>query len=97
MSPDQAALPASKSELVAALRSLATRKPQSDAELRQLERECVALALHMQHKMKRADIPHNVWHFLHDPDVRFKDANYANIQLAELEALLQEWEANGDI
>jgi hypothetical protein len=97
MSSDQTALPSSKVELIATLRAIADRRPQTREDLKQLERECVSLALHIQRKMTISDVPHEIWHFLHDPDIRFKDPAYAEAQLAVVRDALAHWESGDDI
>ena len=90
-------LPTSKLELISALRALAERNPRTREEKGQLEQDCVALALHIQRNMAVHDMPHVIWHFLHDPDIRFKDPAYAEMQLAEVRDTLSQWAAADDI
>ena len=97
MSPDMAAAPTSKAELIAALATLAAWRPDSKADLKLLQQESLALALHVQHNLKGLDLPHEIWHFLSDADIRFKDAAYAKLQLEDLQARLREWQSGGDI
>lgn len=84
--------PGTKTELAAYLRTLAARAPVTRPELFALERDCVSLALHLQNSRAISDIPEVVWHFLSDPDVRFKSPEYAQDQLAALASALEEME-----
>jgi hypothetical protein len=34
------------------------------------------------------DVPHEVWHYLSDADIRVRDREYANVQLERIKALL---------
>ncbi len=92
-----AALPTSKVELIAALRALLERVPQTREELQLLQDESVALALHVQRQMAIHDVPEAVWHFLSDPDIRFKDPAYAEMQLSELGEVLARWQSESGI
>ena len=92
-----AALPTSKAELLAALRALAQRTPRTRDDLRQLQEDSLALALHIQRNMALHNVPHSVWHFLHDADIRFKDAAYAEMQLSQISEVLGECEYESGI
>jgi hypothetical protein len=85
------ALPTSKDAVVGAIRALAARVPQSRDEMKALEAESVALALHIQKHAKLSDVPEAVWHFLSDVDIHFKDSRYADAQLAGFEEVLSAW------
>lgn len=84
-------MPTSRAEVIAAVSSLAARRPKSREEMSSLERESVALALHIQKRTALHDVPEVVWHFLSDVDIRFKDSEYAEMQLAELRKVLEQW------
>lgn len=88
------AMPTSKAEVIAAVRDLAERRPKSRDEMSSLERESVALALHIQKRTTLHDVPEAVWHFLSDVDVRFKDSNYAEMQVAQIAKVLDQWDAH---
>ncbi len=83
--------PTSKNDLIAVLRSLAERRPRTKADLRQLQDESVALALHIQRRMSLSDVPETIWHFLSDADIRFKDEAYAQLQLNDVRRELDAW------
>src|SRR3954464_10093137 len=84
-------LPTSRGDVADALRSLAARAPKSHEELSALEKESVALAVHIQKRTTLHDVPEAVWHFLSDADIRFKDAEYARVQLAQMSEVLERW------
>jgi len=84
-------MPTSRAEVIAAVRQLAARSPQSRDEMLSLERESMALALHIQKRTTLHDVPEAVWHFLADADVRFKDTSYAEMRVAEIAKVLDEW------
>jgi transcriptional regulator len=84
-------VPTSRSEVAAAIRSLAERLPRSREELSALERDSVELAIHIQKGTTLHDVPETIWHFLSDADVRFKDPEYARLQLAQVTEALDIW------
>jgi hypothetical protein len=84
-------MPSSRAEVAGAVRALASRVPKSREELSALESDCVELARHIQNGTKLHDVPHLVWHFLSDADVRFKDPEYARLQLSRIVEVLDAW------
>ena len=66
MPPEQVVLPASKGELIVVLRALASRRPKTREEMKQLQDDSLALALHIQRRMSLHDVPEPIWHFLSD-------------------------------
>ena len=40
-------------------------------------------------------VPHALWHFLGDVDIRMKDGSYAKAQMSQIKEALCNWEANG--
>ena len=88
-----AVMPTSRDEVIAAVRGLAAHRPTSRSEVADLERESVALAVHIQKHTSLHDVPEAVWHFLSDVDIRFKDPSYATVQLAEISSVLDKWQA----
>jgi hypothetical protein len=84
-------LPTSKEGVIAAVRALAARVPGSREEMKAIEAESVALALHIQKHTLLTDVPEAVWHFLSDVDIRFKDHRYSEAQLDSLDAVLASW------
>ena len=85
--------PTNQRELAAILRVLASAKLVTKSDLAEVEDRSVALARYLGSAAVPAfDVPEFVWHFLSDPDIRYKDSRYAEAQLAELESLLEQWE-----
>jgi acyl-CoA reductase-like NAD-dependent aldehyde dehydrogenase len=84
-------LPTSRDEVIAAIQRLADRAPRTREELSALEMESVELALHIQKRTSLHDVPEHVWHFLSDADIRFKDPEYAQVQLVSLREVLKDW------
>ena len=82
-------------DLVAVLRALSERMPTTPAELATLEQESLALALHLQKSQMVDFVPEIVWHFLSDPDIRFKSPEYAQVQVAALASALVTMELQG--
>ncbi len=85
--------PLSKAEIIAALRVLTARSPRTRDELQALQSECVTLAGHFRRNTHTHNTPHAVWHFLSDPDIRFKDPAYAKAQLDAISETLDAWAA----
>jgi hypothetical protein len=48
--------------------------------------------LEMEYKELTATLPHFVWHYLSDADIRFKDKRYKQNQDAEIASIIQELE-----
>jgi hypothetical protein len=86
-------MPTSRDEVIAAVRQLVAHRPASRSEVADLERQRVALAVHIQKHISLHDVPEAVWHFLSDADIRFKDPQYATVQLGEITAVLDRWQA----
>lgn len=84
-------------DLVAVLRALSERMPTTPAELSKLEQESLALALHLQKSQIVDSVPEIVWHFLSDPDIRFKSPEYAQVQVSALASALVTMELQGAV
>jgi hypothetical protein len=81
-----------KPELIARLRALAERRPRTREEQTQLAAELFVLGERIERSPVCNETPHNIWHFLSDADIRFKDARYAKSQLDDTLAILKQWE-----
>ena len=80
-------------QLISTLRTLAMRVPETREELTALERDCTSLLVKIQSCPNLGkEMPHIIWHFLADADIRFKDPSYAQTQLATLRKALTKWE-----
>ena len=54
-----------------------------------LIKRCTEVArLVQQNYAGEPDVPHEVWHYLHDADIRVRDSEYANVQLERIKGLL---------
>ena len=54
-----------------------------------LIKKCTEVArLLQQNYSGETDVPHEVWHYLHDADIRVRDREYACVQLQRIKALL---------
>lgn len=49
---------------------------------------CTTIAYELQHSSAAGLVPHEVWHYLSDADIRVKDPAYAVVQLERVRALL---------
>ena len=76
--------PITRNELARALEDLAKRKPENKDELTQLQAELFALGERIEKSEVCDQVPHEVWHFLFDADIRFKEQDYAASQLQTL-------------
>lgn len=83
-----------RADIVTALRVIATRKPMTQDELTELEAESFALGERIRESTESDAIPHLVWHFLSDADIRYKDEVYREWQLSNLERTLATWEGD---
>ena len=85
-------LPRTEIELIDALRKLATEVPVSPSEHSDHQNRCFVLSMHLAKSGDYSgDVPHVVWHFLSDADVRAKSAEYAEMQRAEILGLVTKW------
>ena len=85
--------PVDKPTVIGALRAIAERRPSTSEELGELEAESVVLGERIRTSGICDDVPHFVWHFLSDADVRFKDEKYRDWQLGKLEACISAWDS----
>jgi hypothetical protein len=55
----------------------------------ELIRRCTEVARLLQRNYAgEPDVPHEVWHYLHDADIRVRDREYARVQLERIMGLL---------
>lgn len=69
------------------------RVPSTTGELAALVSDCCDLSQHIAATPGLHETPEAVFHFLSDADIRFKDGQYAAMQLDGLHAALAEWES----
>lgn len=78
-----------RDEVLATLRELAAARPSNPVELNALQARCASLSQRLLSHADLADqMPEIVWHFLSDADIRYKDPRYAQLQFAQMDALL---------
>ena len=92
---EQPSAPLSRAAVVAALRAIAAKKPGTREELTDLEAEAFVLGERIQGSRVCDDLPHVVWHFLSDADIRFKDEQYREMQVRQLDEAITAWEQHG--
>ncbi len=74
--------------LAADLRRLVALNPHTKAELMHWYGEAIEVKERIRTSPKVHGMPHSLWHFLDDADIRAKDPAYAREQLERLEAHL---------
>jgi hypothetical protein len=82
--------PITARELVMALQAIARREPTTKEELAQIEAESYVLGERIKLTPALHNVPHDLWHFLSDADIRFKDPRYRKAQLEGMERWLKE-------
>ncbi|MBX9402320.1 hypothetical protein K4L06_13480 [Lysobacter sp. BMK333-48F3] len=82
-----------KRQLIAIVRELLDTEPASKAEMKdwyEKAREAKAL---MELDVGELDVPHALWHYLEDADIRLKDPEYSKVQIAHIEETIRDWAA----
>jgi hypothetical protein len=79
------------SELIAALEAIAWREPKTAEEFTALEKECWEIMQFIQTNPFGNTCPSEIWHFLTDTDIRFKDKIYTEYQRPRFIAAIKEW------
>jgi len=72
--------PQTTSQIRAALRELAAKRPDSAGELAHVQRGSLLLRLHIQSHGLGTDMPEIAWHFLSDADIRYRSPDYGVAQ-----------------
>ena len=81
--------PANQNELWEILSLLANVRPANELENAQVVAQCTELSRYLATPNAASlHVPEIVWHFLSDPDIRFKDPRYAEAQLDGLREAL---------
>lgn len=80
--------------IAADLRELSQMPLNTDSDLGAccVRADKIQLQLETQDKAMTDTLPHFVWHYLSDADIRFKDKRYKLSQDAELAGIIQELE-----
>jgi len=73
-----------------ALQAIATREPKTKEELAQVEAESYVLGERIKMTPALHNVPHDLWHFLSDADIRFKDPRYRKTQLEGMQRWIKE-------
>jgi len=89
--------PITRAELLGRLRALAERRPTTKLELTQLEAESIILSERIGRSPVCSETPHDIWHFLSDADIRFRDAAYGEKQIAGTLELVRRWERDSGV
>jgi hypothetical protein len=80
-----------KPALIALLRSMADEAPSSTEGLKALEEKAWELWQRVKASPAVYDAPPEVWHFLSDADIRYKDPRYHALQRERLLEVLDAW------
>ena len=84
--------PRTERELIEILRGLAAEQPATPLEAAEHEKYCVSLSLFLAKSGRYSGkVPHSVWHFLSDADIRAKSPEYAQVQREQLLFLTTQW------
>jgi hypothetical protein len=78
-------------EFIEHLREISLRSPENQEEMKALENECIELMKQIGDLGFANNCPHEIWHYLTDVDIRYKDPKYAKYQQPHFLAALDEW------
>jgi len=81
----------SELEFIESLRAVPERVPKNKEEMKILENDCILLMKQIGDFGFSNTCPDDVWHYLTDVDIRFKDPEYSKYQLPLFIAALNEW------
>lgn len=76
---------------VACLRMLLESEPTSAEQVSAWYRRAEALKCVLQSSASEMNVPHVIWHYLDDADIRFRDRVYAEEQILAVEKSIEEW------
>jgi hypothetical protein len=77
------------SDLLDAVRGVLAAELSGELSGKTLVDRCTEVAEDLRREYAgEASVPHDVWHYLHDADIRIRDPNYAEAQLALLKSLI---------
>ena len=84
--------PRNEQELIEVLRGLAEERPGTPLDAAEHANCCVSLSLFLAKSGSYSgEVPHLVWHFLSDADIRATSPEYAQVQREQLLLLITEW------
>jgi hypothetical protein len=85
-------LPRTELQLIEVIRSLVAEIPTSPAAQKEHADRCFSLSMHLAKSGEYSgDVPHIIWHFLSDADIRAKSPEYAVAQRGEVQDLVASW------
>ncbi|HEL3814204.1 TPA: hypothetical protein UMY79_001063 [Stenotrophomonas maltophilia] len=73
------------------LRMLLESEPASAEQVSAWYTRAEALKRTLQSSVCGIDVPHLIWHYLDDADIRFRDGSYAQDQILAVEKIVEEW------
>ena len=76
---------------VSCLRVLLQSEPTSADQVSAWCNKAEALKRSLQFSVYGIDVPHLIWHYLDDVDIRFRDRSYAQDQIMAVEKIIEEW------
>ncbi|WP_191862953.1 MULTISPECIES: hypothetical protein [Stenotrophomonas] len=76
---------------VACLRILLESEPTTAEQVSAWYKKAEALKRTLQLSVYEMDVPHLIWHYLDDADIRFRDKSYAQDQILAVEKIMEEW------
>lgn len=76
---------------VARLQMLLKSEPTSVEQISDWYRSAETLKLALQSGSSEINVPHVIWHYLDDADIRFRDRAYAEDQISAVERSIEEW------
>ncbi|WMJ68160.1 hypothetical protein [Stenotrophomonas sp. 24(2023)] len=77
--------------VVFCLRMLLESEPASAEQVSAWYKEAEALKRTLQSSVYGIDVPHLIWHYFDDADIRFRDRDYAQSQISAVEKIIEEW------
>jgi hypothetical protein len=78
-------------KLIASLQDIAKRIPINKEEMKVLEGECMAASKQIAEAGFADTCPHEIWHYLSDVDVHFKDPEYMKRQHPLFVSAINAW------
>ena len=73
------------------IHNLIEMEPSSGSQLADWYKSTTAARSLMELDNGELQVPHALWHYLADADIRLKDREYSEAQLAEVQAQLRAW------
>lgn len=80
-----------KVEIISGIRELLNSEPATKEGIKTWSEGAEKVALLMQADHGNLGVPHELWHYIHDVDIRVKDEEYRRIQLELINGILDHW------